>query len=59
MVKIVAVSPLLLGERPRLAQVRFQGEGGGAQLAATLRAALDWTGDARMAPTTRPAAGNE
>jgi hypothetical protein len=54
MIKVVAVSPMFLGDRPRITSVRFQGEGGGRQLTSTLKAALEWTGEARNAPSTRP-----
>ena len=52
--KIVSVAPMLLEETPRILSLRFQGEGGAQQLAATLREALDWTGEARMAPASQP-----
>ncbi len=52
--KIVSVSPMLLEETPRVLSVRFQAEGGSKQLAETLKSALEWTGEARMAPTSRP-----
>jgi hypothetical protein len=50
-VEVASVSPFLLHERPRLLLIRFQGENkrGGA-LAKTLRTALSWTGEERMAP---------
>ena len=50
-VEIASVGPFLLHERPRLMLIRFVGENkrGGA-LAKTLRAALSWTGEERMAP---------
>lgn len=47
---VSSVSPLLLYERPRLMLIRFQGEGKAAPLATTLKQALEWTGEARMAP---------
>ncbi len=54
MMKIVSVSPMFQGEHPRVTLVRFQGGGGSSHLATTLKSALDWTGEARMAPATRP-----
>lgn len=51
--KIVSVAPMLLEETPRIVSLRFQGEGGAAQLAETLKSALEWTGEARMAPATQ------
>lgn len=54
MIKVASVSPMLMGEHPRMLIVRFQGSGGSQNLAKTLRNALDWTGEARMAPATRP-----
>lgn len=54
MMKVASVSPMLMNEHPRLLIVRFQGGGGSQQLAITLKAALEWTGEARMAPATRP-----
>jgi hypothetical protein len=55
MMKIVSVAPMFQGEHPKIMLVRFQGSGGSAALAKTLTAALEWTGEARMAPATRPA----
>jgi hypothetical protein len=55
MMKVASVSPMLQGESPRVMIVRFQGAGGSQQLAKTIKGALDWTGEARMAPATRPA----
>lgn len=50
-VEVASIGPLLLHDRPRLMLIRFQGENkrGGA-LARTLRTALSWTGEERMAP---------
>jgi hypothetical protein len=50
-VEVALVGPFMLHERPRLLLIRFQGENkhGGA-LAKTLRTALSWTGEERMAP---------
>ena len=55
MMKVASVAPMFQGEHPRMLVVRFQGGGGSEQLAKTLKAALEWTGEARMAPATRPA----
>ncbi len=54
MIKVVSVAPMFQGEHPRTLIVRFQGGGGSQQLAKTLKSALEWTGEARMAPATRP-----
>ncbi len=48
--KIASISPMFLGDRPRLSMVRFQGEGEMASLLATLKEALGWTGEARNSP---------
>lgn len=53
--KVVSVAPMLMEETPRMMSVRFQAEGGAEPLAATLKSALEWTGEARMAPTSKPA----
>jgi hypothetical protein len=55
MMKVASVAPMFQGEHPRMLIVRFQGGGGSLQLAKTLKGALEWTGEARMAPATRPA----
>jgi len=50
-VEVASVGPFMLHERPRLLLVRFQGENKhGGVLAQTLRTALSWTGEERMAP---------
>jgi len=54
MMKVASVAPMLQGEHPRMTIVRFQGSGGSQQLAKTLKSALEWTGEARMAPATKP-----
>ncbi len=54
MMKVASVAPMFQGEHPRMLIVRFQGGGGSQQLAKTLKAALAWTGEARMAPATQP-----
>ena len=48
--KVAALSPMLMYEKPHLLLVRFQAEGEPASLAKTLREALRWTGKERMAP---------
>jgi hypothetical protein len=55
MMKVASVAPMFQGEHPRMMIVRFQGSGGSQQLANTLKSALEWTGEARMAPATKPA----
>ena len=52
--KVASVAPMFMGEQPRILAIRFQGEGGSRPLAETLKGALEWTGEARMAPATRP-----
>jgi hypothetical protein len=47
---VVTIAPLLLHEHPRLLMVRFQGEGRARELAAALKSALSYTGEARNAP---------
>ena len=54
MMKVASVAPMFQGEHPRMMIVRFQGSGGSQQLAKTLKRALEWTGEARMAPATKP-----
>ncbi len=54
MMKVASVAPMFQGEHPRMLIVRFQGSGGSAQLASTLKNALEWMGEARMAPATQP-----
>jgi hypothetical protein len=54
MMKVASIAPMFQGEHPRMLLVRFQGAGGSAQLAKTIKSALEWTGEARMAPATRP-----
>jgi hypothetical protein len=51
-VKVVSVAPMFFGDRPRVMAVHFQGEGGATTIAKAIKAALDWTGEARM--TTQP-----
>jgi hypothetical protein len=61
---VASVSPMFMGDKPRVMVVRFQGEGQIAIIAKTLKSALDVIGDARSArqpivtdkPTTAPAA---
>jgi hypothetical protein len=50
-VTVASVGPMLLFERPeQLMLIRFQGEGKAGELAKTLKSALEWMGEARMAP---------
>ena len=50
-IEIASVGPFLVHERPRLVLVRFLGENKrGGNLAKTLRTALSWTGEERLAP---------
>jgi len=52
--KVAAISPFLLHEKPRLLLVRFQGEGDPVAMAGVLREALRWMGRERMAPDPLP-----
>ena len=49
-IRITAVSPFAISERPRLLSVRFHGEGEATPLAKLIREALRWTGEERMKP---------
>ena len=49
-IKIASMAPMLLREKPRLLVIQFQGEGNPERLAAILKGALNYTGDARFAP---------
>lgn len=51
--KVVSIAPMMLGEKPRLLIVRFQGDGQAETLASYLRIALNQIGEARTA-TTQP-----
>ncbi len=59
LIEVASVSPMFVGDKPRVVVVRFQGEGEPSALAKLLRNAMDWTGDARLATqqqaTTQPA----
>ncbi len=46
-IKIAAVSPMFIGERPKLMLIRFQGEGDGGKLAGAIKKALGWMGEDR------------
>lgn len=45
---IVSMGPMLLGERPRILVLRFQGEASVEDLAATFKKALRWMGEERF-----------
>lgn len=47
-IRITALSPLAIGERPHLLSVRFHGEGEAVALAKLVKEAMRWTGEARM-----------
>jgi hypothetical protein len=49
-IRVTAVGSIAIGERPRLLSVRFHGEGEATPMAKLIRAAMDWTGEARMKP---------
>jgi len=46
-IKIAAVAPMFIGERPKLMMIRFQGEGDGGKLAGAIKKALGWMGEDR------------
>jgi hypothetical protein len=46
---VASVSPMFMGDKPRIMIVRFQGEGQAATFAKTLKSALNCIGDARSA----------
>lgn len=50
--KVVSVSPMMMGEKPRLLVMRIQGDGQAESLAGTLRHALNQIGTPE--PTTQP-----
>src|SRR5205823_5149339 len=50
LIRITAVSPIAIGDRPHLLSVRFHGEGEAPALAKLIREAMGWTGEARMKP---------
>jgi hypothetical protein len=54
MIKVASISPIMEREHPRIVMIRFHGSGGSENLAKTLKNALEWTGEARMAPATKP-----
>lgn len=59
---LVGVAPMFIGDKPRMMEVRFQSEGSADLFDKTLKAALQWVGDARNAKqpiTTRPAADED
>lgn len=47
-IRITALSPLAIGDRPHLLSVRFHGEGEAVSLASLVKEAMRWTGEARM-----------
>jgi hypothetical protein len=50
LIRMTAMGPIAIGDRPRLLSVRFHGEGDAAALAKLVREALRWTGTERMKP---------
>jgi hypothetical protein len=48
-IDVASVSPMFIGDKPRMMEVRFQAEGTVGELAKTLQGALEWIGDARTA----------
>jgi hypothetical protein len=55
-IKVAGIAPVFEREHPRMLMVRFHGGGTTENLVKTLKDALGWTGEARMAPATKPAA---
>ncbi len=51
-IRIAGMSPMLVGDKPHLLLINFQGEGDGVALAKLLHGALRWIGPARS--TTQP-----
>lgn len=52
-IKVVAISPMMMGEKPKLLCIRIQGAGQAESLASHLRIALNQTGSTNS-PTTQP-----
>ena len=48
-IRIAGMSPMLVGDKPHLLLINFQGEGDGVALAKLLQSALHWIGPARTA----------
>jgi len=55
-IKVASIAPIFEREHPRMVMIRSHGGGGSDNLTKTLKNALEWTGEARMAPATKPAA---
>jgi hypothetical protein len=55
-IKVAGIAPIFEREHPRMLMIRFHGGGTTENLVKTLKDALGWTGEARMAPATKPAA---
>jgi len=55
-IKIASVAPMMMGDHPRILIVRFHATGEVEKMSKTIKEAMDWTGEARMAPAKRPAA---
>ena len=47
-IRITAVSPIAIGDKPHLLSVRFHGEGEATPLAKLVKEAMRWTGEGRM-----------
>jgi len=50
LIRVASISPIAIGTKPNLVSVRFQGEGEAKELAALIKEAMRWTGEARMKP---------
>src|SRR4051812_38941985 len=48
LIRVTSIGPMLIGEKPRLTLIRFQGEGDADALAKSLKEALRWIGEERM-----------
>lgn len=49
-IRVTAVGPIAIGDKPRLLSVRFHGEGEGPAMAKLIKEALRWTGEERSKP---------
>jgi hypothetical protein len=47
--KVASAAPMFIGDRPKVMLVRIQGEGGVEKITETLRKALQWMGEGRVA----------
>jgi hypothetical protein len=50
LIRVTAVSPIAIGDKPKLLSLRFHGEGEATPLAKLIREGMRWTGEERMKP---------